>query len=235
MIGCFTFAGKNSRDYGVYITGNKSFGCPAREHEDISIPGRNGTLHIDRKRFQDAKVTYECAIIQNFNANIEALRALLMSQSGYARLEDTYHPEAYRMAMLSGGINPTPGPRNRTGAFTLEFDCKPQRFLKLGEIPQTLTAPQTLYNPGMEALPLITVYGSGAGTVTVGGVTVDIKSLDEYLILDCDTQNAYKGILENKNNTIYAPKFPTIPPGESRVAWTGGVERVEIVPRWWIL
>lgn len=111
----------------------------------------------------------------------------------------------------------------------------PQRFLKIGEIPMTLTAPKTIHNPGMEALPLITVYGTGAGSVTVGGVTVDIKSLDEYVILDCDTQNAYRGILENKNNTISAPEFPTIPPGESRVGWTGGVERVEIVPRWWVL
>lgn len=122
----------------------------------------------------------------------------------------------------------------RAGTFDIPFNCKPQRFLKSGEISMPLTAPTTLSNPGMESLPLITVYGTGAGTVTVGGVTVDIKSLDDYVILDCDTQNAYKGP-QNKNSTIYAPKFPTIPPGESLLTWSGGVDRVELIPRWWKL
>lgn len=234
MIGYFTFAGHPCRDYGVYIRNNRTFGCPAPDFEEIVVPGRNGTLHIDHNRFQNAKVTYDCAIIRDFESNMEALRALLMAPTSYARLEDTYHPNEYRMGKISGGIDPTVGPRNRTGEFTLEFDCMPQRFLKLGEIPMSLESHTTLHNPGMASLPLITVYGTGAGTVTVGGVTVDIKSLDEYVVLDCDVQNAYKG-LENKNSTIYAPKFPTIPPGEIRVGWTGGVERVEIVPRWWIL
>jgi phage-related protein len=86
----------------------------------------------------------------------------------------------------------------------------------------------------MESRPLITVYGAGAGTLTAGGRTVQLKSLDGWLTLDCDLQNAYKGT-QNKNNTIFAPEFPVLPPGESAVTWTGGVTRVEIIPRWWTL
>ena len=143
-------------------------------------------------------------------------------------------PEIYRLAVVTSGAETEL--RMRTLApFTLTFDCKPQRYLKSGERAAALTASGArLVNPGMEARPLITVYGSGAGTLTAGGRTVQLKSLDGWLTLDCDLQNAYKGT-QNKNNTIFAPEFPVLPPGESAVTWTGGVTRVEIIPRWWTL
>lgn len=229
------YDGKNLADFGVWISGSGTANAPSRSVETVSVPGRNGTLTFDNGKFDNALVRYPAFIRQNFDRNMAELRKFLGMSGTYRRLEDTYNPEEFHMARYVSALETTPSQHHVAGRFTLEFDCMPQRFLKSGEIPMSLTVPTTLHNPGMEALPLITVYGTGAGSVTVGGVTVDIKSLDEYVILDCDTQNAYRGILENKNNTISAPEFPTIPPGESRVGWTGGVERVEIVPRWWVL
>ena len=92
---------------------------------------------------------------------------------------------------------------------------------------------QALLNPtAFTALPLITVTGTGAGTLTVGDVTVTINSMPRgVIVLDSDTQNAYYGAF-NLNSTISAPEFPTLPAGESVVRWTGGITGVEIIPRW---
>ena len=127
----------------------------------------------------------------------------------------------------------------QTGLFTLNFDCKPQRFLKTGEYPTPVEEPMALLNPtAFTALPLITVYGTGEGTVTVGDITVRIKVMEDHLILDSDTQNAYTeadGVMTNQNYNIYAPVFPQLEPGVNQISWTGGVERLEIIPRWWTL
>ena len=61
-----------------------------------------------------------------------------------------------------------------------------------------------------------------------------MKNLDGVLYLDSDTQNAYNNN-GNQNMNINAPSFPTLPGGETQIAFSGGINRVEIVPRWWEL
>lgn len=92
-----------------------------------------------------------------------------------------------------------------------------------------------LHNPyAFPALPLVQVYGSGPGVLQVGQTVVQLKALDGTLTLDSETQDAYQGTL-NKNNTILAPEFPALLPGDNPITWTGGIQRVEVTPRWWTL
>ena len=108
-------------------------------------------------------------------------------------------------------------------------------FLKSGFFPLSFLSPGTIHNTTVfPALPLITIYGSGSANLQIGIYRVVISDIDEYLILDCDTQNAYKGT-QNKNITIFTDKFPRIEAGDSDIGWTGGITRIEIIPRWWTL
>lgn len=231
------FAGVESDAVHVIVEHYPKRPCPARKMEKIAIPGRSGDLLLTQDAFENYTQTYDVYLSaekEGLPTAARAAMAWLHGPRGYQRLEDSYTPESYRMACFAGPID-IENIWNRFGRATIAFDCKPQRWLKSGE--RTLQLAQSgavLRNPGFAAAPLLTVYGSGAGTVTAGGVTVQIKALDGSLTLDCDTQNAYKGTL-NKNGDIYAPDFPTLPPGDSAVTWTGGVQRVEIVPRWWTL
>lgn len=235
MINKFYFAGLSSADVGIYISGDATFNAPERDIEKVNVPGRNGSLIIDRGRFKNISVSYPAFIRTKFQENAAAARAWLMAGAQYQRLEDTYHPDQYRMARFSGPIDFDMRFLNRSGEVKLTFDCKPQRFQVAGEAPICYFEPGLLNNLyRFAALPLIKVYGSGAGTLTVGQRVVDIKALDEWVMLDSDTQNAYKGTI-NKNGSIYAPEFPTLEPGDNVIAWSGGIEKIEITPRWWTL
>lgn len=225
--------GHDSRDYGVYISGQGTFGSPAREYELIDIPGRNGALIGQERRFETAAVTYPAFIVRNFKDNITAFRSLIASRNGYFRLEDTYHPDEYRLAIYRGGLEPDVLDNNKAGRFDVTFECKPQRFLKTGEDVVTLTATGTINNPtDFDARPLLRVYG--AGVLGIGSQSITISAADVYTDIDCDIMEAYKGTTSrNAYITLSGNDFPTFAPGTNNISLGSGISRVEITPRWW--
>ena len=57
-----TFNGKNSAEFGVWISGGGTYNAPARDVEMVSVPGRNGDISYDNGRFQNVAVTYPAFI-----------------------------------------------------------------------------------------------------------------------------------------------------------------------------
>lgn len=225
--------GKSLKSFGIYVSGEKTFGAPEWDYEAITVPGRNGDLLISQNRLKNIAVEYPAFIRKNFAANAQAARAYLLGAGAkYRRIEDDYSPDSYRMGVFAGPIDFDMRFLNLSGETNLVFNCKPQRWIKTGAIPVIFTSTGTLVNSWFPALPLIRVNGAGAGKLYVGGYTVEIKNLDDYLIVDSETQNAYKGT-ENKNGTISVQEFPVLQPGETSVSWDGQITSVEITPRWW--
>lgn len=74
----------------------------------------------------------DCNILSNFGENVEKLRGYLFSNPGYHTLIDQYHPDEVRYAEFRGPFTADAhtGTGNDSGSFDLEFNCKPQRFLR---------------------------------------------------------------------------------------------------------
>lgn len=230
------WAGKSSLDVNVVVERYPNQPGPSRRFEAIQIPGRNGDLFIDSGAYDNYIQEYQIY----FNANkwktptgARYVRAWLQSPVGYQRLEDSYDPDYYRVAYYSGPTE-IENAMNLFGQATISFNCKPQRWRKDGEIPIPLSEHNSLYNELFPALPLIKVNGTAAGNLYVGSYTVEIKELDGYMMIDCESQNAYKDTL-NKNNEILAKAFPVLQPGENTISWDGGISDIEITPRWWTI
>lgn len=229
------YNGVSSKDFGLYLTGSGAFNAPERDIDTLEIPGRNGSLTIDNGRYKNITQSYEAFIHRDFRQNAEGVRVWLLSASGYRRLEDTYHPDHFRLARFAGPLEFTVRALCSGAETQLLFDCDPRRFLKSGEVPTTVTDTTVLNNPTrFPALPLLTVYGSGTGTITVSDNIVSFGAIDEYVTLDCEQKDAYKGI-ENKNATVSLTEFPVLQSGENTISISGGVSRIEITPRWWTL
>lgn len=229
----FTLDGVDSRDFGVYISGQGTFSAPARSYELLPVPGRNGDLVGTEKRFENGELTYPAFIYANFKQNIADFRAFLNSLFGYHRLVDSYHPNEYRMVFFQGEFDPDVTAKNDAASFDITFNCKPQRFLLSGEQATTLTADGTITNPTrFNSQPLLRVYG--AGDLGINGDTITISQADVYTDIDCEMMDAYKGT-ENRNQyiTLTNYNFPVLVPGENGIALGTGITRVEITPRWW--
>lgn len=233
----FWIDGVRCDEFGVRLQAPIEFSQPVPKITTESVPGRNGDLHYFENAFEN--ITGDAKCFSMSFAHVEkALNAVMkwtLMEPGYHRLETTEEPEIYRMACVVEG----PGTEIRmksVAPFNISFDCMPQKFFKSGEKGLTFTSSGgILFNDGFEAKPLITVYGSGTGKLKVGNTIVDLNNtFSGPIILDCDLQDAYYGYI-NKNSEIMATTFPAIPPGKSTVEWSGGVESVTIIPRWWTL
>lgn len=232
----FIFNGKSSADYGLTIDGSGAYNAPERDVESLEIPGRNGSLTVDNGRWKNTSVSYKVGLYgPDAPLRMDAIREWLLTADGYRRLEDSYHPESYRMARYSGNVEWDVNLLARCGEVTLEFDCWPQRFLKIGEEPVTVQNGAKLCNPTLcAALPLLDITLTGAAKIQVGGVQMSISGYAGQMLVDCELQDAYKeGV--NLNRYIDAPQFPALAAGSTQISWTGGIERLIITPRWWTL
>lgn len=227
--------GKSSDDLNVFVEHFPSQSRAAKKYSRISVPGRNGDLIFEEDSFENEIQPYEIYISAKEQKLPFAARKVsewLFSAKGYQRLVDSYDPDVFRLAFFSGPLD-VENILNMFGRATIEFDCKPQRFLVSGEEETRYFAAAKITNPtAFTALPLITVYGNGTGALNIGGTVVNFLSIDESIDLDCETQNAFKGVT-NLNNTISAPEFPKLFGGENEISWSGGIESIRITPRWW--
>jgi phage-related protein len=231
----FYLDGVDAKTYGLILQKPIDFSEPIPIVETEHIEGRNGDIVYDTGAYENRTAMAECyALVKNVKPSLRAINHFLMSNRGYRRLETSDDPEHFWLARVANGARIEQ--RLRTLApFEIEFDCKPQSFLKIGEIPLYIESATTVMNKyGQTALPIIKVYGSGAGSLWIGSVRVDFAEIDDMTILDCDLQNAYNG-KGNRNLYIDAPDFPVLKDGETPVSFSGGITKIQIIPRWWEL
>ena len=240
--GVFTFGSIKSDDYDIYISGSGTHNAPAEDIERIEIPGKNGDLLIRKNRFKNIDVKYPAftfaANEEGYAENIRKIRNILKSQVGYQRLQDTYHPDEFRMASFTAAIETSDTSILRAGKFDLIFNCKPQRFLVSGETLMSIASGKGITNPTpFNSKPLIHLVGYGQASIgsyvfTINGST----SIDMYI--DCEMMEAYSvsgGIITSRNSLLAASAFPELVPGVSGITYAGTITTFEIVPRWWII
>ena len=232
------WAGRSSDDFRVVVERYPSVTLAARKMTTQAVPGRNGDIIFPQAAFGNYVQRYEVYVSAEqirLPAAMRGVAAWLCGPRGYQTLSDTYDLDTYREAYYIGPLD-VDSILHRFGRATIEFNCKPQRFLRAGDAEIQLVSGQVLNNPTpFAAKPLITVTGTGPGVLTVGSREVEIKSfLKDAVILDCEAQNAYSSDGANRNGTISAPEFPELG-GKMEIKWTGGINAVKIKPRWWTL
>lgn len=231
----FVFDGINSLDYKVRISGDGTYRSAERDIESVTVPGRNGDLTIDRKRFKNSKQYYDAFITVNYQDNLSDFINAMLASPGYHRLEDSYHPGEYRMARYVGPLEPESF-MDESGKFEIEFDCAPQRYLKTGEIPVVITGPATvqLFNPTWQtALPKITVT-AGTGDIVVNSQHCVLAVNNGSTVIDSEIQDTYEGSTNRNGNITLSGGYPVLVPGANSVSIPAGVS-VSIVPGWWKL
>lgn len=246
----FTFNGYRSTDFELFIEHYPDQPKPAKKISKESIPGRNGDLVLDDGGYENVTVKYQCYFRGNPERAAEIAEWLYSGGANYLRLEDTYNPGYFRKAIFSGPMD-IANHFNCKGRVTLEFDCLPELWLTSGEeeividVGAANSFAATIVNPTrFPSRPVIRLMGDNGTSLTVEGTgtfaAMTITDLDEYIDIDCEMENCYKGATLCNSNVIMATtEFPRLGPGENTITVVGQglqtITQIVVIPRWWRL
>lgn len=244
--GLIRWGGEASDGFGMVVAEAPSFDKPKRKTTVFNVPGRNGSVLFQENAFEDVTRSYKVWVAEEttedsggditgtLEERVDAITAWLNSKNGYQKLEDSFEPEVYRLAYYSGG-NDISNDMQQYGAATLTFTCRPERFLKSGETPVTVTTGATLTNPSRFASkPFIHIEGTGTVELSIGGQAIVITGLVDYINIDCERMNAYRETSENMNDHV-AGTFPSIASGNNTVTIIGTTTLVQITPNYFTI
>ena len=232
MLDILTFNDVSFTDFNTFWDGSELFGTPEKEVEFFEVPGRSGDLSITQNRFKNKNISINCFIRTDFVKNYTSLLNFLLSQEGYGRLENTKEPDIFRQAQFVNELEPTTGAFLKYGTFTLNFNCKPQKWLKIGENAIEITSSKVVFNPTFfDAKPLIKV--SGTGTMLINGSQLTLSQNTSVTYIDCDIQDAYEGTINRNNDLTVINGFPVLKSGENNISVSGCT--IDLIPRWYRL
>lgn len=237
-MGVIIFNGISSMDYHIQVEHPPSYEIPSKDYDITHVPGRNGDIFIDKGSYQNVGRSYEIAVgslEMDFTKLANGISEWLHSASGYGRLEDSYEPDYYRLAVYEESVT-IENILQHAGRVTVSFNCKPQRFLKSGEQSAVFTGVGQLFNPtGFQSLPIINVYGNGGGILGVGGYKVIISAIGSSITIDSEMQDVYSGTMNRNSSVTLSKGFPKLVPGNNEISFSGGITSVEVIPKWWTL
>ena len=225
----FIWKGKRCTEYGIHVLEQPPITIPAERATFTNIPGRPGSLTMleGYDVYDDLILTAQC-IISNPN-NIHTIASYL---KGSGKVAFANRPGGFYYARI---VNQIPFEKILRGnphrSFAVNFLCQP--FWYPENVPvETLTASTSLLiNPGsVYSEPTITVYGSGEITLMVGTQIVELTDIEDSITLNTSLMEAYKDT--TSMNSCMSGDFPTLPPGQNAISWTGNVTKVVIQPNW---
>lgn len=235
MIHYLIYNGESSADYDLLVGAQNTFNAPKRSVTKYMIPGRNGDLIKDNGCFENISVPYTVVCKSGFENLADSISAWLKSPTSYCRLEDSHHPEYYRMGLVTDAITYTTGALNHSAKATVTFDCKPQKWLTEGERVEKFTSAGTIFNPTKFASkPLIKVYGNGQSTLKIGDYSMSLN-LQAYVTIDSELMDCTRGNMNMNSYVVLASGFPELKSGMNLITFTGGITSIEITGRWWTI
>lgn len=240
------FAGIRSDERYIVVEHYPRRKFPKRKYIVQSIPGRSGDLYIEEA--EDAFENYEDSYTVFLDAKAPGLQQVsrglaewLFSSPGYQRLEDSYDPDTFRMAVYTGGeefINIF----NEYGRGALTFNCAPKRFYKSGEKEIEVVSGSRIYSPSLfKAHPIVTITTNSKTDVSLDvydkydiSKTFTIKNINGLVVIDSEAHTALITNAESVNSSVDTPYENLYLDSISSISWSNSkVTSVKIIPRWW--
>lgn len=100
-----------------------------RKFRQFNIPGRNGDIFFQSDAYENVIQSYEIYAGGEYGSQEPWTQlARMLYLDGYQELRDTYDPTHFRKAVFNGPID-IENSWNTHGRATIEFNCRPERYL----------------------------------------------------------------------------------------------------------
>lgn len=225
-MGSIVWNGVSSRAIPLVVENPPHYVSAEREYDVQHIPGRNGDLLKKSETFNNVECSFDVAFGSTEKPHSEIASAAsewLRAPNGYARLENSYEPDYYRMAYYQQETD-FENVLNCLGHSTISFNCMPQRFLKSGDtlltfdlktVPAGTMTRFRLRNPtSFSSCPLIYIYGTGGLTINANTVPKNAgvetpKSYGQVKVINLDGSAANRLLIDCERDGYYCCSDPS--------------------------
>lgn len=215
--------GKTAEQMGLKVISLPPIQNSQERIQEEEVIGRDGTLTFVNGFTSDEK-SVEADYIGNNPKNI----ARWLQGEGkviFGNLENRFFK-----ARINNVVPISQVLENHLYSLQIKFKCQPFAYFLEGDYPIEIVSSGTkIYNPGTyKSEPLITIYGTGTGYLTINGTTYTITNIGGSISIDSDIME----VLENKGDYLECNDFIELATGENTVTFSGGITKAVIVPRW---
>lgn len=212
-------------DFQLCLVERPDIPTAKRKVKKIEIPGRHGPL-TKKEEFEDVsfKVKFNLLEDENIKPLLRRIKAWLINAKILSFTDDNVYRKIKQVEI--GDIN---NEIEEYGLFEVTFTADPFEY--------AICQPLEIIKPGMilnygtfEALPKLTIYGSGTSTLTINGISFQLKNIKDGMIVDSELKETYAGTMSMNNQMV--GKFPVFAVGENTISWTGTITKIVIEPRW---
>lgn len=200
---------------------------PEERVTHVSIPGRLGEVtqtegdNIFNSYIQTVSVTVEGA---------DYAKAAGTWLRGAGNVTFSTQPTLTQKARVINAVTFTRLSRNLDlWSGEVQFYCDPVKYDTTENTQTIAESGASITSTGdLVSYPLMTVSGSGAVTISMGGKTLVIPSLTDGSVIDSDLQWL---LVNNVPQLGWSGDFPVINPGANTLAFTGNITSITLTPR----
>lgn len=217
----------SSASLGLRFTAPLEIPAAAREIEDITVRGREGTL-TRFNGWKDTVMVLNLAVstLDGFTAYRKAVGALTKA----SRISFTAEPGMFHLVkhVEVSGLEQR---MSEWGFFTATLTCQPFTYFIEGEKYEYLKASGSLYNPGLvDARPIINLYGTGTFTLKINSKSVTVVSPGNSVTID--SGRMLVSVANKIQLSALRSDFPVFTPGWNTITVPSGITTLEIAPNW---
>lgn len=212
---------KSSADFGLCLAETPSIPSPERDVERVSVRGRHGSL-TKKYAYKDISFSVSLNLLEDdgIKDKLRYIRAWILNAKKLQLSDDSVF---YRIK--ESNIPDIDNELNLLGIFEAKFVADPFQF-KESKIVSLNSPGKVLYSGTIESEPYIKIYGTGNGSLTFNNDVIHFQDISEYIEIDCENQQAFKGT--DPRNDKMIGEYPVLQIGMNDISWTGGITKIEI-------
>lgn len=236
--GGFIINGVHSAELNSLIQERPSIPSSTRKINLRQVPGSNQDYLFDEEAYEN--VTFDLRMYAKCN-NGEQMVALkekisfVFDTGDYVDLIMYSDPQyKYEVVSTEGITFEQNGNMPHFIQYTVRLSAKPfKRYVK--EENYQSDGQLVIYNPTRyNSKPTITLQGRGVMKLIVNDEVFSFKDVDDTIVIDSETENAYKYIvrsIESRNNRMITLDFPFLKSGKNTIT-TENITGIEVAPKW---
>lgn len=224
----FKWNGTRSDAKNIILNSAPSIIKPEERVQHVTIPGRSGELTITEGDQVYQSYIQNVPIAVNGAANVPSVENWL---KGEGQVIFSTQSGRQQKARVIGAVTLEKHSRHLDWwEGDVQFYCDPVKTDPAEENIEVTSSGATVNNPGdMAALPLITVIGSGAVTISAGGNVLTIPELTSGWKIDSENEWILDGT--TPLGGVCSGAFPKLVAGSNTIAFTGSITKLVITPR----